>query len=150
MHAFDSPFIVPLGAFLVAIVAIIANAAGKIQSERVRAEQRIALLARGIPPAEVERMLTPADQQAAQGSMAARTVNPVRTAGYIRLTALILIFSGLGLIAFFVSLALILQERQVYAGAATALIPIIVGFGFLIDYGSRLGEIARMRQDGRI
>jgi Flp pilus assembly protein TadB len=150
MHAFDSPFIVPLGAFLVAIVAIIANSMSKVQSERVRAEQRIALLARGIPPAEVERILAPADQQAAQGSAAARTASPVRTAGYIRLTALILIFSGLGLMAFFVSLALILQERQVYAGAATTLVPIIVGIGFLIDYSARLREITRMREEGQL
>ena len=44
-----SPYIVPLGAFLVAIVAIAGGIWGQAHARRVKAEQRMAMLARGIP-----------------------------------------------------------------------------------------------------
>ena len=148
MHAFYSPFVIPLGAFAVAIVAIVAGAVNKTQSERLRAEQRMAMLARGIPLAEVEHALFPQDQALVQGALG-RPASAARTAGAIRLTAIILIFSGLSLIAFFFALAVVLHEPQVYAGAATGLIPLGVGFGFLVDYRVRAREIARLREEGQ-
>ena len=148
MHSiFFSPFIVPLGAFAVGIAAIIGGAYQKVQSERLRAEQRMALLAQGLPIAEVERALLP---QKELDSSRGRAANPVRAAGGIRLTAILLISSGLSLMVFFVALALVLHETQVYAGAATGLIPLGIGIGFWIDYRMRMSEIARMREEGQL
>ena len=145
-HAMFSPFIVVLGAFAVAIVAIIAGAVNKTQAERIRAEQRMAMLARGIPLAEVERALTPQDQAPAQNALVG-PANFMRKAGAIRLTAIILIFSGFSLIAFFLTLAAILHQSQVTAGATTGLIPLGVGFGFWVDYRFRTREIARLHDE---
>ena len=147
MHFFFSPFIVPLGAFAVGIVAILAGSFQRVQTERLRAEQRMALLARGLPLAEVERALLSQNQVESSG---VRVRNPERTAGGIRLTAILLISSGLSLAVFFVVLAIVLHEPQVYSGAATGLIPLGIGIGFSIDYRIRVREIARLRDEGQL
>ncbi len=148
MHFWDSPFTIPLGAFLVAIVGIIMGTVNKTHAERLRAEQRMAMLAQGIPLADVERALMPQDQQSALATHSSR--NPSRAAGFIRLTALLCIFSGLGLMVFFAALAFTMRDHDVLKGIPVGLIPLFVGLGFLIEYRSRVREIARLREEGTL
>jgi hypothetical protein len=146
MHVFFSPFIVPLGAFLVGIVAIVSGTVGKAFAERNRAQQRVALLAQGVPLQEVERILgtpTSEDRQAQPRS----PWNPTRSAAMMRRTGLILSASGLGIVAFFVVLAPIVHDREVYAGAAVGLIPVFIGIGFLVDYRMQIRDITRYREE---
>lgn len=147
LSALYSPYIIPLGAFAVAIVGIIMGTINKTNADKLRAEQRMALLAQGIPLADVERALVPPEQRVTHDALVRPTAAPMRTAGAIRLTALILLFSGLGMVAFFCALALLLHSRQIFSGAAVGLIPLFVGLGFLLDYRTRTREIERLRQE---
>ena len=52
-----SPFIVPVAGCAVGAVAIIAGIWFEAQQRRNKAEQRMAMLARGLPIAEIERLL---------------------------------------------------------------------------------------------
>ena len=156
MHMVDSPFVIPLGAFLVAIVAIVAGVVSKMHAERTRADQRLAMLAQGVPLQDVERLLGTngvdverllethgvADQARPRSPW-----NPTRSAAMMRRTALILISTGLGITAFFVALALILHESDIYSGAAVGLIPMFIGVGFLADYRLQMRDLVRLRQE---
>ncbi|RRA48362.1 hypothetical protein [Acidipila sp. EB88] len=144
MHGLDSPFIVPLGAFAVAIVAIIAGAAGKIRNQQLRADQRVAMLAHGIPLAEIERVLGTAQGETQQPPT---PWNAARSAAMIRRTAIILIASGLGIVAFFVALVAILHDSEVYSGAAVGLIPFAIGVGFLFDYHMQKRDMSRLQEE---
>lgn len=140
-----SPFIIPLGAFLVAIVAIVCGVASKMHAERTRADQRLAMLAQGVPLEDVERLVGTAGSE--EKSHPRSPWNPTRSAAMIRRTALILISSGLGIAAFFVAIALILHESDVYSGAAVGLIPLFIGVGFLVDYRLQMRDLARFREE---
>jgi hypothetical protein len=127
--SFDSPFIVPLGAFVVAIVGIIAAAANRAHSEKLRADQRMAMLARGVNPAEIEGLLTAAHD------VEDRVPNhPTRRMGNSRRSAMVLISCGLGIMFFGFALAWIVREREVLVVAASGLVPLMIGIGFLADY----------------
>jgi hypothetical protein len=135
---FSSPFSVPLGAFLVAIVAIIGGIWSQAHARRVKADQRLAMLARGIPLAEVEAVLSK-EMEAEQKT----SPNPMRRLANSRLTALILISSGLGISIFFIILTIVLNERDVLSGAAIGVIPVAIGIGFLVDYQAQKRALAR-------
>jgi hypothetical protein len=136
-HAFNSPYIVPLGAFLVAIAGIVCGVWGQAHARRVKADQRMAMLARGIPLAEVEAVLS-------KDEVEQKTVsNPLRRMANARLTALVLISSGLGITLFFIILGFVLSERDVFSGAAIGVIPIAIGIGFLVDYQAQKRAMAR-------
>ena len=152
MHIIYSPFIIPVVAMLIPIVAIISGVVGKMHADRVRADQRLGMLARGVPLDEIERILMPQDQAMFRDGpgQPARPANAMRTAGQIRLTAIILIFSGLSITGFFTVLALLLHNSDIYAGAAACIIPIGIGIGFWVDYGARMREIARLREEGQL
>ncbi len=49
---------VPLGAFLVGIVAIVSGIAGGAYKQRLKTEQRLAMLARGMSAGEIEKVLS--------------------------------------------------------------------------------------------
>ncbi len=57
MEVFATPFIIPLGAFAVAIVAIVAGIWSDANNKRVRADQRMAMLARGMSLEDIEKVL---------------------------------------------------------------------------------------------
>lgn len=148
---FFSPFLIPIVAMLIPIVAIIAAAVQKVNSDRLRSGERLALLARGIPIDEVERILRP--QKANIAEAAAQQSRPavaLRTASQIRLTAIILMCSGISLAAFLIVVALVLHNPDVYAGAASGIVPFGVGVGFLVDYRARCREIEQMREGGAL
>ncbi|QHN02301.1 hypothetical protein FTO74_02120 [Granulicella sp. WH15] len=143
MHAafFLSPFIIPLGAFAVAIVAIVAGIMSQAHANRLRSQDRMALLARGVPIPDIERLLK-RQEEALQAPK-----NPLRSLGNARRAAVVLISVGIGLIVFFTSLAAILRVREILTGAAAGLIPLAIGLGFVVDYWMQRREFEKFSSE---
>jgi len=137
MSAFNSPFIVPLGAFVVAIVAIISGIISQAHTSRIKAEQRTAMLARGMSVTEIEQLL------GKRGDDEKTVKDPMRSLGNARRTGIVLCSSGIGLMVFFFALTVILREREILAGAAIGFIPLCIGIGFFIDYHLQKREMSR-------
>ena len=137
MDAFHSPFIVPLGAFAIAIVAIIGGLWSDIHTKRIRADQRMAMLARGMSVDDIEKVLGRVREEERPPK------DPLRSLSNARRTGIILVSSGIGLIIFFIALTIIVSERDVLAGAAAGLIPLTIGIGFFVDYNLQKRELSR-------
>lgn len=127
-----NPFMIPLGAFALAAVAIVAGVVDGAYKQRLKADQRMAMLARGMGAAEIDKLLNGEAKPIRDRSIAST-----------RKTAIILISSGVGLSLFFITLAVILQEHDVLSGAAVGLIPLAIGVGFLVDYKLQKRDLAR-------
>jgi Domain of unknown function (DUF6249) len=136
MNFVFSPFVVPVAGCLVAIVAIIAGIWLDAQKRRLKSEERIAMISRGVPIAEIERMLGVGEEKPP-------VKDPLRSLSNARRTGIVLVSVGLGLTLFFVALSYIVQERDVLAGAAVGIIPLAIGIGFFIDYGLQQRELSR-------
>ena len=137
MEAFHSPFIIPLGAFVVAIVAIAGGIWSDIHNKRIRADQRMAMLARGMSIDDIEKILG----KASDPDRAPK--DPLRSLSNARRTGIVLVSSGIGLMLFFITLCVIVRERDVLAGAAVGLIPLAIGIGFFVDYNLQKRELSR-------
>ena len=137
MDVFHSPFIIPLGAFAVAIVAIIGGIWSDIQNKRIRAEQRMAMLARGMSSDDIEKALGKVREQELP------VKDPLRSLGNARRTAIVLISSGIGLIIFGAALAYVVRDHEVLAVSAAGLIPLCIGIGFFVDYNLQKRELSR-------
>ncbi len=132
-----SPLMIPLGAFAVAIVAIVAGIMSEGHRQRLRAEQRMAMVARGMNAEDIDKLLGgPAED-------AKPPKDPLRSLGYARRTAIILISVGVGLAVFGLLLAWIVQEHDVLVVAAAGLIPLAIGVGFVVDYQLQKRELSR-------
>ena len=140
MGAFGSPFIVPLGAFLVAIVAIVSGIVGQAHARRIKAEQRMAMIQRGMPVEQIDMLLKSSKDDVDEGS---RTRDPLRSLGNARRAGIVLVSVGVGVVLFGILLALIVREREVLAVAACGLIPLAIGIGFFVDYHLQKRELAR-------
>jgi hypothetical protein len=128
---------VPIGAFAVAIVAIISGVMSEANRQRLTAEQRMAMVARGMPADDIDKLLTKA-------IVDSRPVkDPMQSLANARRTAIVLISSGIGLALFFILLAFIVNNREVLAGAAVGLMPLAVGIGFVIDYYLQKRDLSR-------
>jgi hypothetical protein len=132
-----SPFIVPVAGCAVGAVAIVSGIWFEAQQRRNKAEQRMAMLARGLPIAEIERLLGPGDEEKPTPK------DPMRSLGNARRTGIVLVSVGVGLVLFFLVLAEILQVRAVLSGAAAGLIPLAIGIGVFIDYNLQKRELSR-------
>jgi hypothetical protein len=128
-----SPFMVPLGAFLVGIIAIIAGVVGGAYKQRLKTEQRLAMLARGMSAGDIERVLS------AEGKSAK---DPLQGLASTRRTAIVLISTGVGVMLSFLVLAWIVNDHEVLSGGAFGLIPLSIGVGFFIDYMMQKRELA--------
>jgi uncharacterized membrane protein len=137
MNLTMSPFVVPLGAFCVAIVAIIAAQFGAAHRARAKAEQRMAMVARGMSIEDIERLL------GAPGAPEISPKDPLRSLGNARRAGLVLVSFGVGLVLLGLALAVILSERDVLACSAAGLIPLAIGVGFLVDYQMQKRELSR-------
>jgi hypothetical protein len=137
MEIFNSPYVVPVAGCLVGIVAIVSGIWFEAQQRRNKADQRMAMLARGLPIAEIERLLGPGDEEKPTPK------DPMRSLGNARRTGIVLVSVGAGLILFFLVLTEILQVRAILAGAAAGLIPLAIGIGFFIDYNLQKRELSR-------
>jgi hypothetical protein len=131
-----SPFIVPVAGCLVGIVAIISGVWFEAQQRRNKAEQRMAMIARGMPIAEIEKLLGTGDEEK-------RVKDPLRSLGNARRAGIVLVSVGAGLILFGLVLTVILQVREVLAVGAAGLIPLAIGIGFFIDYNLQKRELSR-------
>lgn len=145
MNVFMSPFIVPVAALLLAAIAVVSTAVSKAHARRIKAEQRMAMVARGMKAEEIALLLDQSPEElnaqytreallglATNRSMGYR--DPMRSLMAARRTAIILCSVGLGAILFFIVLAQIERDHEIYSGAAAALIPLAIGIGFFIDY----------------
>ena len=128
--AFNSPFIVPVVAMMIPIAAIVGGIWSQAYQRRLKAEQRMAMLARGIPLAEIEATLGAQDRLDVGGTV----FDPLRRVRNSRTTAIVLMSVGTGLVLFFGLMEVILHVREVLVGAAAGLIPFAIGVGFLIDH----------------
>jgi hypothetical protein len=138
MELFSNPGVaVPLGAFVVAIIAIVSGAVSQAHSRRLKAEQRMALLARGVPIAEIEGLLETDRTEDPLPS------SPTRRMGSSRKAAMVLISVGIGLMLFGIVLTAIERDREVLTVAASGLIPLAIGIGFFVDYKLQREELER-------
>jgi hypothetical protein len=138
MEIFHSAFIVPLGAFAVAIVAIVSGIAGDVAKSRAKAEQRMAMLARGMPIADIERLLgVPGTPEISSPK------DPMSSLGNARRTAIVLTSIGIGVIFLGIALTVIIGVREILSCSAAGLIPLAVGIGFFVDYNLQKRELAR-------
>jgi hypothetical protein len=60
-----------------------------------------------------------------------------------RRAGIVLVSLGVGLVLFFAALSVVVQVREVLAGAAAGLIPLAIGVGFFIDYNLQKRELSR-------
>ena len=134
-NIFSSPFVVAVAGCAVGAVAIVSGIWFEAQQRRNKAEQRMAMIARGVPIAEIERLLS--------GDEEKRVRDPLRSLGNARRAGIVLVSVGLGLLLFFISLFVILHERDVLAGAAVGIIPLAIGIGFFVDYNLQKRELSR-------
>ena len=137
MEIFHSPLIIPLGAFVVAIVAIVAGIWSDAHNKRIRADQRMAMLARGMSIEDIEKVLGKANDADRPPTDPLRSLSNARRAG------IVLVSSGIGIMLFFITLEIILRQREVLSGAAVGLIPLAIGIGFFVDYNLQKRELSR-------
>lgn len=137
MEIWHSPFIIPLGAFAVAIVAIAGGVWSDIHNKRIRADQRMAMLARGMSIEDIEKILGTVREEERPPK------DPLRSLANARRTGIVLVSSGIGLMLFFIALCVIVSQRDVLAGAAVGLIPLAIGIGFFVDYNLQKRELSR-------
>jgi hypothetical protein len=137
MNFMMSPFVVPVAGCLVGIVAIISGIWLDAQKRRFKSEERMAMLARGVPLAEIEKMLGAGNEEKPA------VKDPLRSLGNARRAGIVLVSVGAGLILFFLVLTEILHVREVLSGAAAGLIPLAIGVGFFIDYNLQKRELSR-------
>jgi len=140
MGIFATPFIVPLGAFVVAIVAIISGIVGQAHARRIKAEQRMAMLQRGMTAEQIDLLLKPTKDD---GEEEIKTKDPLRSLGNARRAGIVLVSVGLGIVLFGIMLAMIERDRETLIVAATGLIPFAIGIGFFVDYALQKRELAR-------
>jgi hypothetical protein len=132
-----SPFIVPVAGCLVGIVAIVSGIWLDGHKRRMKSEERIAMIARGVPLADIEKMLGTGDEEKPPAKDPLRSLSNARRAG------IVLVSVGAGLILFGLVLTAILQVREVLAVAAAGLIPLAIGVGFFVDYNLQKRELSR-------
>ncbi len=137
MHVFFTPFVVPLGAFAVAIVAIVSGIWSDTHNKRIRADQRMAMLARGMSVEDIEKVLGKPNE----ADRAPK--DPLRSLSNARRTGILLVSSGIGLMLFFIALEIIIGQREILSGAAIGLIPLAIGIGFFVDYHLQKRELSR-------
>ena len=134
---FDSPFIVPVAGCVMILGFVVAGVYSEVRNKELRSQERIAMLNRGIPPAEVERLMRNANEEEK------RVRDPLRSLANARRTALVLLSIGVGLAIFGLALWAILQVREVLVVAASGVISLAIGGGFLIDYNMQKRELSR-------
>lgn len=131
----DSPFIVPVAGTVMILGIVVAGIWSGVRTREMQSQERLAAIAKGItpPPSPEELALT----------RPGRGYSRVNDGSGARRAGIVLVSVAVGLFAFFIALAIILQVRAVLCGAATGLIPLAIGVGFLIDAQARRRELER-------
>jgi high-affinity Fe2+/Pb2+ permease len=121
----NSPFIVPVAGCLMILGIVLGGVWSSVRNREIQSRERLEAITHGRPTSDLRR----------------RRAN-------IRLAGVVLLASAVGLILFFIGLAAVLQERDVLCGAAVGLIPLAIGFGFLIDTKIQTREMDEVRAQG--
>jgi hypothetical protein len=135
------PYIVPVAVFIWLAVVGIANIIGKAHSQRLKADQRMAMLQRGMSAEQIAQILQP--EESGECGQGARTKDPLRSLANARRAGVVLVSIGIGLGLFGWLLSAILQVREVLAVSAAGLIPLAIGISFFVDYSLQKRELAR-------
>ena len=130
---FNSPYIVPVGSFVMVLGIVAVGAWSNARKRELESQERLAAIAKGLVPPPTAAELA-ATQSRPATSLFRRRAN-------IRLSGIVLLGAAAGIVLFFIALAAILQERDVLCGAACGLIPFGIGVGFLIDTRIQSKEI---------
>jgi hypothetical protein len=132
---FMSPFTVAVAGCLMILGLGAFGIYSEMDQRRIRSQERMTLLARGMSIEDIERL-----QRQVQNEDVA---DPVRTMNNIRRTAMILLASGVGIVAFGLLFAAILRNHVLLIIPAAGIIPIAIGLGFWIDYKMQARDLAR-------
>ncbi len=135
------PYIVPVAVFVWLSIVAISQAIGSAHKRRTQAEERMAMVQRGMSPDEINQLLKPIKEDC--GEDATKTKDPLRSLASARRAGVVLVSIGVGLVVFGILLASILQVREVLSVSACGLIPLAIGIGFFVDYGLQKRELAR-------
>jgi hypothetical protein len=135
-NAWDSPFIVPVAGCFMILGIVIAGSVSNFRARQLESMERLAAIEKGLPLPPTRAELAQDQPQAPSGKRYAN----------IRLSGIVLAFTGVGLMLFFALLAIILRERDVWAGVAVGLIPLAVGAGFLVDARMQKRELEKTTQ----
>lgn len=137
MSAFDSPFVVPVAGCVMILGLGVAGIYSEMRNKELRSQERIAMLQRGVPLADIERMMSKgvAEEKAVR--------DPLRSLSNARRTALVLLASGVGLMVFGVLLNAILHVRETLVVSAAGIISLCMGIAFLVDYTMQKRELSR-------
>jgi Flp pilus assembly protein TadB len=138
MTIFDSPFIVPVAGCAVGACAIVGGIYSDIRNKELRSQERLAMLHRGVPMEEIERLTSKAREDDET-----KVRDPLRSLANARRAGVVLVSVGLGLGVFGVLLFAILQVRPVLVVAAVGVINLCIGAGFLVDYNMQKRELSR-------
>lgn len=141
----NSGILIPIVALMIPIIAIVGGFVSRMHASRLRADQRMALLARGVPLAEIEAFLK------TEPEIGERAVkDPMRSLGNARRTAMVLIPMGIGLTLFFLIFGTVMLKHvdpsagwALIACSAAGVIPLAIGIGFWIDYNMQKRELSR-------
>lgn len=74
---------------------------------------------------------------------ASRTQDPRLAASRSRKAGIILVAVGIGIIVGLVSIAWLVNERNVMAGCIGGIIPLFIGLGMLLDYALQVRDLER-------
>jgi hypothetical protein len=130
------PLLIPIAGCAVGAIAIVAGVVGDVAKARIKSEQRLAMLARGLSIAEIERL-------SASSGTSETPKDPLRSLANARAAAVTLTFLGIGMVVLGVALEMILRVRDVLACSAAGLIPLAIGIGFFVDYRLQQRELSR-------
>src|ERR1017187_4147595 len=119
MGAFSSPFIVPIAGVVWLTIMGISSVVGKAHSQRLKADQRMAMIQRGMTAEQIDLLLKPTREDGEEGTM---TKDPLRSLSNARRTGIVLVSVGAGVILFGFVLTAIVQVREVLAVSAAGLI----------------------------
>jgi hypothetical protein len=145
----DESILVPIVALAIPIVAIAGGVVKQVHANRLKADTRMALIARGVPLGDIEAFL---GEQPEAGERPVK--DPMRSLGNARRTALVLIPLGISLTIFFLVFGVVILEKVdqssgwgLIACSAAGLIPLAIGIGFLVDYHMQKREMSRFGLD---
>src|SRR5450755_4320562 len=98
MGVLAGPYTVPVVVFIWLTIVIITKTIGQAHARRIAADQRMAMLQRGMTPEQIATVLQPVGEN--DGEEVARTKDPMRSLGNARRTAVVLVSIGLGIVVF--------------------------------------------------
>lgn len=134
----DSPFSVPVAGCLMVFGIVAVSIWSGVRQREIQSAERLAAIAKGITP-------PPSDAELAV-SQGRPSADASRRRGNVRRGGIVCVGLGVGLVLFFIALTVIVQTREVLAGAAAGLIPLGIGVALLIDARLQSREIAAAAQ----